>query len=73
MDSLTHWVLDLIVASKVLTLIYTITPTGMFWLCGFFGIIGILFVYRTVPETKGRTLEEVDDELMRRATRRTTA
>jgi sugar porter (SP) family MFS transporter len=70
MGSLTHWVLDLIIASSVLTLINTITATGMFWLYGLFGIIGILFVYRIVPETKGRTLEEVDAELMQRATRR---
>jgi sugar porter (SP) family MFS transporter len=73
MGSLTHWVLDLIVASTVLTLISTITPTGMFWLYAVFGIIGILFVYRIVPETKGRTLEEVDAELMQRAGRRATA
>ncbi len=71
--SLTHWVLDLIIASSVLTLINTITATGMFWLYGIFGIIGILFVLRFVPETKGRTLEEVDAELMRRAGRRVTA
>jgi sugar porter (SP) family MFS transporter len=71
--SLTHWVLDLIIASSVLTLINTITATGMFWLYGFFGIIGILFVYRMVPETKDRTLEEVDAELMRRAQRGVTA
>ena len=73
MGNLTHWVLDLIVASTVLTLINTITPTGMFWLYGFFGIIGILFVYRTVPETKGWTLEEIDAELKRRVGRRTMA
>jgi hypothetical protein len=45
----------------------------MFWLYGFFGVLGILFVYRMVPETKGRTLEEVDAELMRRAQRGVTA
>jgi sugar transport protein len=71
--SLTHWVLDLIIASSVLTLINTITATGMFWLYGFFGIIGILFVYRIVPETKGRTLEEIDEDLRRRVGGRTTA
>ena len=53
---------DLIIASSVLTLINTITATGMFWL------YGILLVLRFVPETKGRTLEEVDAELTRRAT-----
>ena len=64
--SLTHWVLDLIIASSVLTLINTITATGMFWLYGIFGVIGILFVYRMVPETKDRTLEEIDADLKRR-------
>jgi sugar porter (SP) family MFS transporter len=63
----THWVLDFIIASTVLTLIATITPTGMFWFYGFFAILGIVFVLRRVPETKGKTLEEVSDELSSRA------
>lgn len=71
--SLTHWVLDLIIASSVLTLINTITATGMFWLYGIFGVIGILFVLRFVPETKDRTLEEIDADLKRRAVGRTAA
>jgi sugar porter (SP) family MFS transporter len=64
--SITHWVLDLIIASTVLTLINTITETGTFWLYGVFGIIGILFFFRVVPETKGRSLEEIEEELERR-------
>jgi len=63
----THWVLDFVIASTVLTLIATITPTGMFWFYGFFAILGIVFVLRRVPETKGKTLEEVSDELASRA------
>ncbi len=58
--------LDLIIASTVLTLIKTITETGTFWLYGVFGIIGILFFLRVVPETKGRTLEEIEEELEKR-------
>jgi MFS family permease len=64
--STTHWVLDLIIASTVLTLINTITETGTFWLYGVFGILGILFFFRVVPETKGRSLEEIEEELERR-------
>jgi MFS family permease len=41
--SITHWVLALIIASTVLTLINTITETGTFWLYAACGIIGILF------------------------------
>jgi len=63
----THWVLDFVIASTVLTLIATITPTGMFWFYGLFAILGIVFVLRRVPETKGKTLEEVSDELASRA------
>jgi sugar porter (SP) family MFS transporter len=64
--SITHWVLDLIIASTVLTLINTITETGTFWLYGVFGLIGILFFFRVVPETKGRSLEDIEEELERR-------
>jgi sugar porter (SP) family MFS transporter len=62
----THWVLDFVIASTVLTLIATITPTGMFWFYGLFAILGIIFVLRRVPETKGKTLEEVSEELASR-------
>jgi sugar porter (SP) family MFS transporter len=64
--SITHWVLDLIIASTVLTLINTITETGTFWLYGAFGIIGLIFFFRVVPETKGRSLEDIEEELEKR-------
>ena len=54
--------LDLIIASTVLTLIKTITETGAFWLYGVFGIIGLIFFFRVVPETKGRSLEDIEEE-----------
>jgi putative exporter of polyketide antibiotics len=59
-------VLDLVIASTVLTLINTITETGTFWLYAAFGLLGILFFIRVVPETKGRSLEDIEAELERR-------
>jgi hypothetical protein len=47
----------------VLTLVEAITPTGLFWLSGAWGIAGLLFLLRFLPETKGRTLEEINADL----------
>lgn len=50
----------------MLTLINTITETGTFWLYAAFGVVGILF-FRVVPETKDRTLEEIEADMKARA------
>ena len=65
--SITHWTLDMVIAFTVLTLINTITETGTFWLYAAFGIIGLVFFYRVVPETKGRSLEEIEADMKNRA------
>ena len=59
----THWGLDFVISLTVLTLVNTITTAGLFWLYGAFGILGLLFLLRYLPETKGRTLEEIDADL----------
>jgi sugar porter (SP) family MFS transporter len=56
----THWGLDFVISLTVLTLVDAITPTGLFWLYGALGIAGLLFLWRYLPETKGRTLEEIN-------------
>jgi hypothetical protein len=59
----THWGLDFVISLTVLTLVDAITPTGLFWLYGALGIAGLLFLLRFLPETKGRTLEEINADL----------
>ena len=59
----THWGLDFVVALTVLSIIGIATETGLFWLYAAFGIAGFVFLYRKLPETKGRTLEEIDRSL----------
>ena len=59
----THWGLDFIISISVLTLISTITATGMFWLYGAFALVGFFYLRKHLPETKGRSLEDVDRQL----------
>jgi sugar porter (SP) family MFS transporter len=59
----THWGLDFVISLTVLTLVDAITPTGLFWVYGALGIAGLVFLWRFLPETKGRTLEEINAEL----------
>ena len=35
-------------------------PARTFWLYGFFSLLGFFFVLAWVPETKGKTLEEIE-------------
>lgn len=59
----THWILNLLISVTVLTTINALTPSGLFWLYAVLGGLGLAFLYRTLPETRGRTLEEVDAQL----------
>ncbi len=39
-------------------------PAGAFWLYGFICAIGFLVIFRTLPETKGKSLEAIERELV---------
>jgi SP family sugar porter-like MFS transporter len=39
--------------------------SGTFWLYGIICISGLVFIYRRLPETKGRSLEEIENELVK--------
>lgn len=55
-----NWGANLVVALTFLTLINLITLSGTFWLFAVLGIGAWVFVYKLVPETKGKTLEEIE-------------
>ncbi|MBS2210698.1 sugar porter family MFS transporter [Carboxylicivirga mesophila] len=38
---------------------------GTFWLYGLICVAGWVFIYRKLPETKGKTLEELEEELVK--------
>lgn len=55
----TLWSAYILVSLTFLTLIQILGRAGTFWLYGLLGIAACLFVYFLVPETKGRSLEEI--------------
>lgn len=59
-----NWAFNFVVALTFLTLVQKITATGAFWLYGVVGIAGWFFCYYYVPETKGHTLEEIEDHFV---------
>jgi sugar porter (SP) family MFS transporter len=63
----THWGLDFVISLTVLSLISALTETGMFWLYGVFALAGFFYLRHHLPETRGRSLEQVDRELQERA------
>ncbi|TCK26037.1 sugar porter family MFS transporter [Pseudonocardia endophytica] len=65
----THWGLDLVIASTTLTLITALGESGLFAIFAVIGIAGFAFLYRLMPETKGKSLEQIDAELRSRAGR----
>ena len=61
--SSTHWVLAAIVPSLVPVLFTTIGPGYVFVFFAFMMVLQLIFVIFMMPETKGKTLEELGEEL----------
>ena len=55
----TNWTSNLIVSITFLSLTQAISAAGTFWLYAGVGVLGWLFVWKLVPETKGKSLEEI--------------
>lgn len=58
--TIVNWGFNLLVALTFLTLIEVLGRPGTFWLYGGLGIGAWFFVFWLVPETKGRTLEQIE-------------
>ena len=55
-----NWGSNLLVALTFLTLLHSFGRAATFWLYALMGLLAWIFVYRLVPETKGKTLEEIE-------------
>jgi sugar porter (SP) family MFS transporter len=61
--TLSNWLFNMIVASTFLTLTEKLGKAGAFWFYAVVCVAAIIFCYFYVPETKGRTLENIEDFL----------
>jgi sugar porter (SP) family MFS transporter len=58
-----NWTSNFLVSSFFLTLVGAISREGTFWLYAGFGVLALIFFLARVPETKGRSLEEIASDL----------
>jgi Sugar (and other) transporter/Glycosyl hydrolase family 3 C-terminal domain len=55
-----NWISNLVVSITFLSLVELIGLTWTFWFYGLLAIAAWIFCYYRVPETKGRSLEEIE-------------
>ncbi len=62
--TIANWGANFLVAQTFLTLTGAITRQGVFFLYAALALLSLLFFAAKVPETKGRSLEEIQEELV---------
>ncbi len=67
--TMTNWFFNFLVSLTFLSLIDLLTQSGAFWFYGIIGLVTLWFCWKFVPETKGRSLEQIDSIFQRRADR----
>lgn len=57
------WGSDLVVTATALTLVHTLTAGGTMWVYAAMNVLAFFFIQKRVPETAGRTLEDIETML----------
>jgi SP family galactose:H+ symporter-like MFS transporter len=60
--TVTNWGLNLLVSVTFLTLVTILGEAGTFWLYGAIAVGAWVFFYNLAPETKGKTLEQIEEQ-----------
>jgi sugar porter (SP) family MFS transporter len=61
--TMANWGANFVVTVSFLTLLNAISGVGVFFLFGFLTLVALAYFWRKVPETKGRSLQEIEHEL----------
>ncbi len=61
--TLANWLFNFIIAMTFLSIIQSLGQAGAFWLYAAVGVAGLFFTKLFVPETKGVTLETIEEKL----------
>ncbi len=59
-SSFANWAANLLVSITFLSLVGALGAPVTFWLYAFFGVLAFIFCWILVPETKGRSLEQIE-------------
>jgi sugar porter (SP) family MFS transporter len=54
------WLACILITFTFLSLVEAIGSTGAFWVYAAMSVVNLLFIWRVMPETKGRSLEEIE-------------
>jgi sugar porter (SP) family MFS transporter len=63
LGAFSHWFFDLIVTLTTLSLVTWLGATHTFWLYALISVGALVFIYYLVPETMGKSLEQIEHEL----------
>ena len=59
-STVANWSANLLISITFLSLINAVGKSWTFWIYAIFAALAIVFIWRFVPETKGRPLESID-------------
>ena len=65
-SALSNWGANFVVAQAFLPLVALIGRSAVFWILAGICVVAMLFIYFLVPETKGRSLEQIETDLRER-------
>lgn len=59
--SMALWAADYVVSQSFPPLLKSVGPAGTYWIFGALALFTVLFTWKFVPETKGKSLEEMEE------------